>query len=136
MPLTPRAILSTQNVRTKLQQAWTDSNPGVNGGHEEGGFIVKDGDDKLSVVRWPKGSKDSIQVPSHAGCKIDGLEIIASFHTHPNTGSDYTWHGHKLWFCLAHFSHRVHREKCVLRVFSQRSLCALWLTKSAICSRV
>jgi hypothetical protein len=89
MPLTPRAILSTQNVYTKLRQAWTDSHPGVNGGHEEGGFIVKDGDDKLSIVHWPKGSKDSIQVPSHAGCKIDGLEIVASFHTHPNTGSDY-----------------------------------------------
>ena len=89
MSLTPRAILSNQNVRSALQQAWTDSNPGVTGGHEEGGFIVKDGDDKLSVVRWPKGSKDSIQVPPHAGCKIDGLEIVTSFHTHPNTGSDY-----------------------------------------------
>jgi len=30
-----------------------------------------------------------IGVPSHPNCEIDGLEIVASFHTHPNTGSDY-----------------------------------------------
>jgi len=41
MPLTPRAVLSNANVRSAFQQAWTDSNPGVTGGHEEGGFIVK-----------------------------------------------------------------------------------------------
>ena len=89
MSLTPRAILSNQNVRSALQQAWTDSNSGVNGGHEEGGFIVKDNADNLSIIRWPKGLKDNIQVPPHRDSSFDGLEILASFHTHPNTGSDY-----------------------------------------------
>lgn len=89
MPLTSRAVLSDANVRFALQQAWTDSNSGVNGGHEEGGFIVRDADGSLSIPRWPKGSKDSIQVPLHPNCMFDGLEIVASFHTHPNTGSDY-----------------------------------------------
>jgi len=26
-------------VRTALKQAWQESNPGVSGGHEEGGFL-------------------------------------------------------------------------------------------------
>jgi len=89
MPLTPRAVLSNAKVRSGLQQAWTDSNSGVLGGHEEGGFVVKDVDESLRLIRWLKGMQDTIQVPPHADCKIDGLEIVASFHTHPNTGSDY-----------------------------------------------
>jgi len=89
MSLTPRAILSNLNVRSVLQQAWTDSNPDVTGGHEEGGFVVKDDGDNLSVIRWSKGLKDNIQIPPHRDCEIDGLEIVASFHTHPNTGNDY-----------------------------------------------
>lgn len=89
MPLTPRAVLSNAKVRSALQQAWTDSNPGVTGGHEEGGFVVKDVDESLSVIRWLKGTQDTIEVPPHANCKIVDLEIVASFHTHPNTGNDY-----------------------------------------------
>ena len=89
MPLTPRAVLSNANVCSALQQAWIDSNPGATGGHEEGGFVVKDADGNLIVIRWLKGTQDMIVVPSHTDCKVDGLEIIASFHTHPNTGSDY-----------------------------------------------
>ncbi len=89
MPLTSRAILLNQSVRSALQQAWTDSDPGVTGGHEEGGFIVKDDGDNLNIIRWPKGSKDNIQVPPHPNCRLNGLEIVASFHTHPNTGSNH-----------------------------------------------
>jgi len=89
MPLTARAVLSDTNVRSALQQAWTDSNPGVTGGHEEGGFIVKDDSDNLRVIRWSNGFQDTITVPPHRDCKIDDLEIVASFHTHPNTGSDH-----------------------------------------------
>ena len=36
-----------------------------------------------------RGKRFHRQRRSHAGCKIDGLEIVTSFHTHPNTGSDY-----------------------------------------------
>ncbi len=89
MPLTPRAVLFSVNVRSALQQAWTDSNPGLTGGHEEGGFVVRNTDGRLSVFRWQKGLQDTIQVPPHRDCTIDNLEIVASFHTHPNTGSDY-----------------------------------------------
>jgi len=89
MPLSPRAVLSNANIRIALRQAWTDSNPGVIGGHEEGGFVVKDVDERLNVIRWLKGTQAMIEVPPHADCKIIDLEIVASFHTHPNTGLDY-----------------------------------------------
>jgi hypothetical protein len=89
MPLTAKSVLSNTDVRQALQQAWTDSNQGLNGGHEEGGFVVRDANGSLSVRRWQKGLQDTIQVPPHGNCVFDGLEIVASFHTHPNTGSDY-----------------------------------------------
>ena len=89
MSLTAKAVLANTDVRHTLQQAWTDSNPGMTGGHEEGGFVVRDADGSLSVRRWQKGLQDTIQVPPHGNCIFDGLEIVASFHTHPNTGNDY-----------------------------------------------
>ena len=89
MPLTPRAILANAKVRSALQQAWIDSNPGITDVHEEGGFVVKNADESLKVIRWPKGLQDTIEVPPHPDCKIDDLEIVATFHTHPNIGSDY-----------------------------------------------
>jgi len=89
MPLTPRAVLSNAKVLSALQKAWIDSNPGVTGGHEEGGFVVKNVDESLGVIRWLKGTQDTIEVPPHAGCKMDNLEIVVPFHTHPNTGGDY-----------------------------------------------
>ncbi len=89
MPLTAKAVLANTDVRSALQQAWTDSNPGITGGHEEGGFIVRDADGSLNIRRWQKGLQDTIQVTPHRNCIFDGFEIVASFHTHPNTGSDY-----------------------------------------------
>lgn len=83
------SLLNDPTVRTTLRSAWLDSNPGVVGGHEEGGFILRDSAGILSIVRWPRGELDAITVPPHAGCKLGNGEIIASFHTHPNTGPDY-----------------------------------------------
>jgi hypothetical protein len=40
----------------------------------------------MRLIRWPQGQGNAIEVPPHLGCRIEGLEIIASFHTHPNTG--------------------------------------------------
>lgn len=82
-------ILSDTGVRRTLSQAWRDSKPGVSGGHEEGGFIIQNVTGELSVARWPKGDGDTIILPPHHGCKIGEDEIVASFHTHPNTGSDF-----------------------------------------------
>jgi hypothetical protein len=34
-------------------------------------------------------SSDLIDVPEHPSCMFEELQIVASFHTHPNTGPDY-----------------------------------------------
>jgi hypothetical protein len=82
-------ILKNSPVCTELKRAWQESNPGVTGGHEEGGFIVKDSSRNFRVVRWTTGNQNSIFLPPHTGCKIGEDMIVASFHTHPNTGGDY-----------------------------------------------
>lgn len=82
-------ILNNPVVLAELKRAWQDSNPGVTGGHEEGGFILQDAAKNFSVVRWTMGNMNSIVLPPHLECKIEGKDIIASFHTHPNIGEDY-----------------------------------------------
>jgi hypothetical protein len=66
-----------------------DSQPGSSEGHEEGGFIVRNVTGRLEVIRWPRGAQDAIVVPPHPGCRYGTRSIELSFHTHPNTGSDY-----------------------------------------------
>jgi hypothetical protein len=88
-PLKPRDVLNESAVRAALAEAWQESKPGLTGGHEEGGFVVLEGDGRLAVRRWPMGEGYRITVPSHAGCVVDGLAVVATFHTHPNTGSDF-----------------------------------------------
>jgi hypothetical protein len=85
----PILILNNPTVRAALKQTWQESKPGVSGGHEEGGFILRDAAGNLSVARWPKGAQDTITLPPRPNCRIGGKDIVASFHTHPNTGSDY-----------------------------------------------
>jgi len=85
----PILILKDPTVRAALKQAWQESKPGVSGGHEEGGFILRDTAGNLGVARWPKGTQDTIILPPCPNCRIGGKDIVASFHTHPNTGSDY-----------------------------------------------
>ncbi len=89
MPKPHALILSDPVVRVTLKQAWQDSKPGVSGGHEEGGFVAQDSTGNLSVIRWPKGAQHTITVPPHQDCKIGEYEIVASFHTHPNTGNNF-----------------------------------------------
>ncbi|HEY1717259.1 MAG TPA: hypothetical protein VGH42_03075 [Verrucomicrobiae bacterium] len=88
-PVKPLDLLREPEVRETLSEAWKESQPGLTGGHEEGGFIVLDENDKLSVRRWPKGESNLIRVPDHPGCETGGLPIVATFHTHPNTGADF-----------------------------------------------
>lgn|SRR5574341_777027 len=89
MPVSTTTILNDPVVCDALKQAWLDSQPGITGGHEEGGFILRDETGKITVARWPRGEQDAIQTPPHPDCRIDEGEIVATFHTHPNTGPDY-----------------------------------------------
>lgn len=82
-------LLSHPSVISGLKKAWHDSNPGPSGGHEEGGFVVAADGKEFMVFRWPRGSGNSIVVPDHPGGRIKEGRIVATFHTHPNTGPDY-----------------------------------------------
>ncbi|HSK71849.1 MAG TPA: hypothetical protein VK892_09160 [Pyrinomonadaceae bacterium] len=82
-------IVENAVVLREIKAAWEDSVPSISGGHEEGGFIVIDEFENLSVVRWEKGKQNEIILPPHRNCFVDGKEIVASFHTHPNIGRDF-----------------------------------------------
>ncbi len=72
-----------------LMQNSIDSQPGVSGGHEEGGFVLRDANGNVSVSRWQQGEQDRIILPTYQDCRFEGQEIIATLHTHPNTGGNY-----------------------------------------------
>jgi Domain of unknown function (DUF4329) len=82
-------ILQDSAVVAELKRAWQDSEPNISGGHEEGGFIVANDFGTLGVVRWEKGTQNEIALPSHGNGLVNGKTIVASFHTHPNTGADF-----------------------------------------------
>lgn len=87
--MTPNELLQNDLVRDGLRSAWNDSTPGVIGGHEEGGFVLQRPDGEIFIERWPVGKQNRIAVPLHPDCRIGENEILASFHTHPNTGSTF-----------------------------------------------
>ena len=82
-------IFENEIVLTEIKTAWNDSVPSISDGHEEGGFIVIDEFENLSIVRWEKGKQNEIVLPPHRNCFTRGKEIVASFHTHPNIGRDF-----------------------------------------------
>ena len=89
MPSPRITILDEPVVCNALKQAWQESQPGLTGGHEEGGFILRDEAGKIGVVRWPRGEQDMISMPPHTDCRVGNNEIMGTFHTHPNIGPDY-----------------------------------------------
>jgi len=89
MRLSTTEVSQHSAVVAGLKQAWQDSGPSTSSGHEEGGFIVVDDFGSLSVVRWGKGTQNEIDLPPHGNCFVNDKAIVASFHTHPNTGADF-----------------------------------------------
>lgn len=83
------SVLKNLAVREALLLAWKDSNPGTPDAHEEGGFVLRQTDGSFRVERWPRGAQDEIRVPLHPGGKFNGTPIVATFHTHPNTGPEF-----------------------------------------------
>lgn len=82
-------ILDDESVRGQLLQAWKESEPGTASAHEEGGFVLRNADGSLDVERWPTGRQNEIYVPVHTRGLRGDRPIVATFHTHPNTGPDY-----------------------------------------------
>jgi hypothetical protein len=83
------SVLDDDTIRGLILRAWLDSEPGTDGPHEEGGFVLRSADGALSVERWPRGARNQIFVPPHPGGNRGGLAIVATFHTHPNPGREY-----------------------------------------------
>ena len=74
------SVLDNADVRRELREAWRDS---LALGAEIGGFILEAKDGTLLVVRWLPGTLDEVEIPDHSGCQYAGLNIRATFHTHP-----------------------------------------------------
>lgn len=89
MPKPHVTILRNEIVRDVLKHAWDESEPGTANAHEEGGFVVRTSAGDFQVIRWPKGTQKEIRVPVHFGCRFGEEEIVASFHTHPNTSKEF-----------------------------------------------
>ncbi len=83
------SILDHQRVLALLCQAWHESQPGTAAAHEEGGFVLRNVDGSLTVERWLQGGQRQILVPPHRGGLRSGLLVVATFHTHPNPGSEF-----------------------------------------------
>jgi hypothetical protein len=83
------SVLADDTIAGQFLQAWRDSQPGTATAHEEGGFVLRNTDGSLSVERWPRGAQNEISVPPHPGAKRSNLSIVATFHTHPNTGPEF-----------------------------------------------
>lgn len=48
-------LLREQVVIAAMSAAWLDSQPGVSGGHEEGGFILRNANGQIEILRWVTG---------------------------------------------------------------------------------
>lgn len=83
------SILDDGSVREALRQAWEDSEPDTPNAHEEGGFVLLTPNGKFAVERWPRGAQQSICPPPFTRGKRNGLVILATLHTHPNSGPEY-----------------------------------------------
>ena len=59
------------------------------GGHEEGGFFCINTQGEYAIDRWQSGDTSEIFAPPHPGGKRNNEIIVATFHTHPNTGRSH-----------------------------------------------
>lgn len=82
-------VLDHEDIRSTLADAWRRSEPDTPNAHEEGGFIVRRDDGSVFVIGWPRGLQNEILVPAHRGGQRGNMPIIATFHTHPNSGSGF-----------------------------------------------
>lgn len=84
-----RTVLDDDTICVQFREAWEQSQPGTDAAHEEGGFVLRNADGSLCVERWPHGTQNQILVPPHADGRRSNLLIVATFHTHPNSGPDF-----------------------------------------------
>jgi len=83
------SALDDDQIREALRIAWLESQPDTTAAHEEGGFILRAENGSMHVERWPSGTGDTIDVPPHSDGRRGTSRIVATFHTHPNTGPEF-----------------------------------------------
>src|SRR2546426_4835347 len=79
-------LLSDRKIRAALKKAAEDSNIGGEFPIEQGGFIVRDSEGKLSMAGWSHGRSNEIQPPLCHDGKDEDKRIVRRFQTHPNVG--------------------------------------------------
>lgn len=85
------AVLSASNVIAGMRRAFQESDVRGPNPIEQGGFIVQTRDTgELEVERLSEGGRDSLSYPICADGTYNGKRIVGTFHTHPNTGWDWT----------------------------------------------
>ena len=82
-------VLDHGTIRLEIRRAWEESQPNTTDAHEEGGFILDAGDGSFTVERWPRGSRNRLRIPAFFDGMWNGKRIVATFHTHPNSGPRY-----------------------------------------------
>lgn len=87
---TATELLGDVGVIDQLRRAYHESGVGTHRPIEQGGFIVRDPASGVAkVIRLPARDRDSLAYPICADGMYQGRQIIGSFHTHPNTGTEW-----------------------------------------------
>lgn len=83
-------LLADPNVVAGMRKAFEESDAGGSEPVEQGGFILRHPETgELAVERLPSQHRSSLRYPICSGGTYRGKEIVGSFHTHPNTGSEW-----------------------------------------------
>jgi hypothetical protein len=84
-------LLVDPNVIAAMREAFDESDVGGPIPIEQGGFILSDPQTGgLQVERLPPAGRDSLTYPICSDGRYNGKLIVGTFHTHPNTGPDWT----------------------------------------------
>ena len=87
---TASELLGNAGVIDQLRRAFEESGVGTDRPIEQGGFIVRDPvSGAVEVIRLPARERDSLAYPICADGSHRGKQIVGSFHTHPNIGTDW-----------------------------------------------
>ncbi len=83
-------LLALPSVIAGIRLAYADSDVGGSRPREQGGFLVQDFlSGFITVIRLPASARDSLSFPLCSNGMYEGQRIVGSFHTHPNTGTEW-----------------------------------------------
>ncbi len=84
-------LLSDPNIIAAMQRAYQESDVGGPNPTEQGGYVLRSVTSSgFEVERLPAGQRDSLSYPICTDGRYNGRDIVATFHTHPNTGAEWS----------------------------------------------